>query len=60
VPVSIKTAKMAERMNIDLEDFEGEKLTRLEDALVKLYLRYGNKRKSADTLPADILAAMKS
>lgn len=60
VPVSIKAAEMAERMNINLEGFEGEKLTRIEDALVKLYLRYGKKRKRQDTLPADILALMKS
>jgi len=40
VPVSIRAAEMAERMNIDLGEFEGEELTRVEDALVKLYLRY--------------------
>jgi endonuclease III len=45
VPVSTKAAEMAERMNIDLKEFEGEELTRIEDALVKLYLRYGKKGK---------------
>ena len=60
VPVSIKAAEMAERMNIDLEEFEGEKLTRIEDALVKLYLRYGKKGKQADTLPTGILALLKT
>ncbi len=60
VPVSVKAAEMAERMNINLEEFEGEKLTRIEDALVKFYLKYGKKRKHPDTLPADILALMKN
>ncbi len=60
VPVSIKAAEMAERMNIALEEFEGEKLTRVEDALVKLYLREGKKGKRMDTMSADILSAMKS
>jgi endonuclease III len=60
VPVSIRAAEMAERMNINLEEFEGEKLTRVEDALVKLYLRYGKNGKHRDTMPADILALMKS
>ncbi len=60
VPVSIKAAEMAERMNINLEGFEGEKLTRIEDALVKLYLRYGKKRKHQDTLQPDILGLMKT
>jgi endonuclease III len=45
VPVSIKAAEMAERMNINLGEFEGERLTRVEDALVKFYLRFGKKRK---------------
>ncbi|MCZ7400252.1 MAG: hypothetical protein O8C62_11380 [Candidatus Methanoperedens sp.] len=53
VPVSIKAAEMAERMNINLEEFEGEKLTRVEDALVKLYLRYGKKGKYRDAMPHD-------
>ncbi|MFZ3060830.1 MAG: hypothetical protein WA102_13970 [Candidatus Methanoperedens sp.] len=60
VPVSIKAAEMAERMNIDIEKFEGEKLTRVEDALVKMYLRYGKKGKGQDNLPPDILAIVKS
>jgi endonuclease III len=60
VPVSSKAAEMAERMNINLEEFEGEKLTRVEDALVKLYLRYGKKGKHRDTMPQDIVAVMKS
>ncbi len=59
VPVSVKAAEMAERMNINLEEFEGEKLTKIEDALVKFYLRYGKKRRRQDTLPPDILTAMK-
>lgn len=45
VPVSVKAAEMAVRLNIALEEFEGEKLTRVEDALVKLYLREGKKGK---------------
>ncbi len=49
VPVSVKAAEMAERMNIALEEFEGEELTRVEDALVKLYLRYGKKGKRIET-----------
>jgi len=60
VPVSGRAAEMAERMDIDLEELEGEKLTRVEDALVKLYLRYGRKGKRWDTLPPEILALMKS
>lgn len=60
VPVSVKAAEMAERMNIALEEFEGEELTRVEDALVKLYLRYGKKGKRRDAMPTDILTAMKS
>jgi len=60
VPASSKAAEMAKRMNIALEGFEGEKLTRVEDALVKLYLRYGKKGKQADTMPPDILALMKT
>lgn len=60
VPVSVKAAEMAERMNINLEDFEGEKLTRIEDALVKFYLRYVKKGKQRDTMLADVLAVMKS
>lgn len=54
VPVSAKAAEMAERMNIALEEFEGEKLTRVEDALVKLYLREGKKGKGMDALPRGI------
>ncbi|MFZ2410978.1 MAG: hypothetical protein WAW23_05370 [Candidatus Methanoperedens sp.] len=53
VPVSIKAAEMAERMNIALEEFEGEKLTRVEEALVKFYLREGKKGKRMDAMPAD-------
>ncbi|MDP2845848.1 MAG: hypothetical protein Q8N79_07235 [Candidatus Methanoperedens sp.] len=60
VPVSVKAAEMAERMNINLEEFEGEELTRIEDALVKLYLRYGKKGKHRDTMLPDILALMKT
>ncbi len=60
VPVSTKAAEMAERMNIALEGLEGERLTRIEDALVKLYLRYGKKGKRRDTMPAEILALMKT
>jgi endonuclease III len=60
VPVSIKAAEMAERMNIDLGKFEGEELTRVEDALVKLYLRYGKKGKNKGTMPHDFVAVMKS
>ncbi len=60
VPVSGKAAEMAERMNIDIEEFECDKLTRVEDALVKLYLRYGKKGKYGDTMPPDILGIMKS
>ncbi len=60
LPVSVKAAEMAERMNINLEEFEGEKLTRVEDALVKLYLRYGKKGKQTDIMPQDILALMKT
>jgi hypothetical protein len=41
VPVSVKAAEMAQRLNIDLEGLEGERLTRVEDALVKLNLREG-------------------
>ncbi|VVB51175.1 Uncharacterised protein [uncultured archaeon] len=52
VPVSNKAAEMAERMNIDLEEFEGEELTRVEDALVKFYLRYGKKGKRTEN-PAE-------
>lgn len=58
MPVSDKAAEMAERMKIDLGEFEGEKLTRVEDALVKVYLRYGKKGKYRDTMPAVILALM--
>jgi endonuclease III len=54
VPVSIKAAEMAERMDIALGEFEGEELTRVEDALVKLYLRYGKKGKRKETMPTDI------
>lgn len=60
VPVSTKAAEMAEMMNIDLGEFKGEELTKIEDALVKFYLRYGKKGKHADTLPPDIMAVMKS
>jgi len=59
VPVSNKAAEMAEMMNIDLGEFKGEELTRIEDALVKFYLRY-EKGKQANTLPPDIMALMKS
>ncbi|VVB97710.1 Uncharacterised protein [uncultured archaeon] len=58
VPVSGKAAEMAERMNINLEEFEGEKLTRVEDALVKFYLRYGKKGKRMDSLSQDILTGV--
>jgi len=59
VPVSAKAAEMAEMMNIDLGEFKGEELTRIEDALVKFYLRYGKKGKQADTLATDIMAVIK-
>lgn len=49
---------MAEMMNINIEGFKGEKLTRVEDTLVKLCLRYGKKGKQADTLPHDIQPLM--
>lgn len=48
VPVSSKAAEMAERLNINLGEFKGEKLMRVEDALVKFYLRYGKKGKRMD------------
>ncbi len=54
LPVSVKAAEMAGRMNIALEEFEGEKLTRIEDALVKLNIRYGKKGKYRDTMLPDI------
>lgn len=60
IPVSLKAAEMAERMNINLERFEGEELTRIEDAMVKIYLRHGKKRKHLDALPPDILALIKN
>ncbi len=60
LPVSVKAAEMAERMNIALEGFEGEELTRVEDALIKLYLRYGKKGKQRNKLPPDIMAVMES
>ncbi len=45
IPVSNKASEMAKRLNINLEEFEGEKLTRIEAALVKLKLRYGKNQK---------------
>lgn len=54
IPVSNKASEMTKRLNINLEEFEGEKLTRIEDALVKLYLRYGKKGKRRDTMLPNI------
>ncbi len=51
VPVSSKAAEMAETLNISLLEFEGEKLTRVEDALVKFYLRHGKKGKWTEAQP---------
>jgi len=59
LPVSAKAKEMAERLNINIEDFKGEKLTEIEDALMKLYLRYGKKRKYHN-MPPDIMALMKT
>ncbi len=44
VPLSPKAAEMAKNLNIDIKGFQGEKLTRVEDALVKFYLR--NRKKA--------------
>lgn len=50
IPVSKKAREMAERLNINLEEFKGEELTRIEDALVKLNIRYGKKQKGEKIL----------
>ena len=43
--VSDKALKMAERLGIDLDEFSGERLSRAETALIKLYLRYCRKKR---------------
>ena len=53
IPVSVKAREMAETLNINLEEYDGEELTRIEDALVKLKLRYG--KKPLQALPANII-----
>ncbi len=60
VPVSSKAVEMAEKLDINLAEFEGERLTRVEDALVKFYLRYGTTGKGTEAMPADIVALMKT
>jgi hypothetical protein len=42
--VSSKAKKVAKCIGIDLSKFEGEKLSRMESALVKIYLRYCKKK----------------
>ena len=42
------------------EGFEGERMTRVEDALVKLCLREGKKGKWRETMEPDIEALLKS
>ncbi len=53
IPASVKAREMAERLNINLEEYEDKELTRIEDALVKLKLRYG--KKPLQALPANII-----
>ena len=43
--VSDKALKMAEWLGIDLDEFSGERLSRAETALIKLYLRYCRKKR---------------
>jgi len=47
-PISAIARKAARNVSIDLGQFEGEKLARVETALVKLGLRYCKKRKCAE------------
>jgi len=44
VPVSKKAEEAADRLEIDLDAFEGEELSRVETALIKLSIRYCRKR----------------
>jgi endonuclease III len=43
--ISDKAQKMAEWLGIDLDEFSGERLSRVETALIKLYLRYCKKKR---------------
>jgi endonuclease III len=47
------TGTSAANLNIDLSQFEGERLARVETALVKLYLRYCKRRKCRQCPMAD-------
>jgi endonuclease III len=46
--VSNKALEMAEWLGIDLKEFSGEKLSRVETALIKLYLRYCKKKRCTE------------
>ena len=50
IPVSEKAKEIAEMLDIDLEGKEGEELSRIESALVKINIRYRRKLKDIDTL----------
>ena len=50
LPVSTKAKEMAQRLDIDLGKLEGEELARVEAALVKLSIRYRNKKDIIDRL----------
>ena len=46
--VSNKALEMAESLGIDLKEFSGEKLSRVETALIKLYIRCRKKKRCVE------------
>ncbi len=60
VPVSQRARETAEKLNINLEDFRGEQLARIETALVKLNLRYCKKRKCKECQLEDFCKGLKT
>jgi endonuclease III len=50
MPVSSKARETAKKLDINLDDFGGEKLSRVETALVKLNLRYCKKQRCGECL----------